>query len=536
MKSLIILFADNFSNFGFEKSFDGKSAFEKTLEWAKNVKTASGIEVFCFDSNRELVEKSAESGISIKSKDKWTNETLFQEISDSLNKTDCDYALYSFAFNPFINQTLTEKLTETHEKFRSEYSFADGYPVSVSPEILDKGLVKILSEIIKTKDELKDLAVTKSSVFDLIKTDINSFEIETEISENDWRLYRFDFSCDKKENYIACVNLYEKVKSLNESERTDIQKICETASKDVKVLKTIPGYFNIQIENEYQSKNPYCPYFKFDNSGKTKMSFEQFKELLKKINDFNPDGVVSLSLWGDPLLHPDFFDFVNEVISYPGLTALVETDGFDFAKMDFSTEDSPYIKSLKLLSEKASDAGTRKNGYAPVLWLVNVDAMTQTSYEKIHPGMKLDNAVASVKILQSLFSGNVYAQFLRITENEEELENFYRTYKEKDFVSGGKFIIQKYNHFCKVMPEVKSADLSPVDRNPCWHVRRDFNILSDGSVPVCRDKSFESPIGNAFTEDLTVIFERNDSVLQNDIDKKLCEGCSLCDEYYTYNF
>ena len=66
MKSLIILFADNFSSFGFENSFDGKSAFDKTLEWAKNVKTASEIEVYCFEDNKELVQKHLEKGISVK--------------------------------------------------------------------------------------------------------------------------------------------------------------------------------------------------------------------------------------------------------------------------------------------------------------------------------------------------------------------------------------------------------------------------------------------------------------------------------------
>ena len=218
-------------------------------------------------------------------------------MAASLKKSNCEYVIFSFAFNPFINQTLTTNLIDTHEKFKSEYSFADGYPVSVSPELLDRGLVNILSELIKTKDDLKQQAVTKSSVFDLIKTDINSFEIETEISTTDWRLYRFDFSCDKKENYIACVNLYEKIKKLCDEDRADIQKICGAARDDVKVLKTIPGYFNIQIETEYQSKNPYCPYYKFSGP-EEKMSFEKFKGLLEKINELNPDSVVSLSLWG----------------------------------------------------------------------------------------------------------------------------------------------------------------------------------------------------------------------------------------------
>lgn len=529
MKSLIILFADNYSNYGFEKVFDGKSAFELTLDWAKNVKSASGIQIFCSDSNKSVVLENVTDEIKVKSKEKWTNGVLFSEILESLKDFDCDYALYSFAFNPFINKELTDRLIDTHEKFKSEYSFADGYPAGVSPEIVDKGLAGILSELIKSKEELNNQAVTKTSVFDLIKTDINSFEIETEISENDWRLYRLDFSCDKKENYLSCVSLFEKVKSMSAVDKTDIQKICEKAVKEVSVLKTIPAYFNIQIESSYQSKNPFCAYSVYGKDNKLSMSFENFKNILKQINQINPDAVISLSLWGDPLLHEEFFSFVNEILKYDGLSLLIETDGFNVS-------DESFVSKLNELSRKVAEIGLRKNGFAPVMWLVNVDAMTQSVYEKLHPGLTLEYAVNSVKTLNSLFEGKVYAQFLRTTENEEELESFYRAYKEKEYVSSGNFIIQKYDHFCKKMPEVKSADLSPIDRLPCWHLRRDFNILADGCVPVCRDKSFEDAMGNVFTESIDEIWNKLNSVLQSHIEKNYCKGCDCCDEFYTYNF
>lgn len=541
MKSLIILFADNFSNFGFEKTFNGKSAFEITIDWAKNVKSASKIQVFCFDNNKELVVKNLDSEISFKSRQSWTQENLFAELNDSLrnsnssNKNDFDYVIFSYAFNPFINLELTEKLITTHENFKSEYSFADGYPKSVCPEILDSGLVNILNELIKTKDDLKNKSVSKDSIFDLIKTDINSFEIETEISSTDWRLYRFDFSCDKKENYIACLNLFEKVLLLPKDEQKNLEKICELASKEVKVLKTIPSYFNIQIENSYQSKNPFNAYSVLQIKQENRMLLTDFKSLIKKINNFNSDAVVSLSLWGDPILHPDFFEIINQIISYPGLSVLIETDGFDFSQSE-NLQIAENIKKLQELSQKVKNLGIRKNGYAPIIWIVNLDAMTQKTYEKIHPGMKLENAIFCVEKLNKLFEKNVYVQFLRIQQNEEELESFYRTYKKQDYISSGNFIIKKYDSFCKKLPELKSADLAPIERNPCWHLRRDFDILANGQVPICFEKSFEQSLGNAFTEELETLWNKKDLILQNDVEKKYCEGCNNCDEFYTFNF
>ena len=163
-------------------------------------------------------------------------------------------------------------------------------------------------------------------------------------------------------------------------------------------------------------------------------------------------------------MHPDFFDFAFEVLKYPELSLFIETDGFDFSKSELCDKNSAFYKNLEKLSKIAGSRKICKNGFAPLMWVVKVDAMSQEIYEKIHPGMKIENAVETVKVLNSMFPGNVYSQFLRISENECELENFYRTYKEKDYISSGNFIIQKYDDFCKKMPDYKPCDLAHVDR------------------------------------------------------------------------
>ncbi|MGN0740968.1 MAG: spiro-SPASM protein [Treponema sp.] len=545
MKGLIILFADDVSGYGFEKQFDGKSAFYRTLEQSVNFASEAGITVFCSEKNKAVLEKDIQEfssernacvKFSLKMQNDWKNEKLFFQMAESCRTSGAECVLFVNAFCPFLNFSLTEKLMKTHEEFKSEYSFADGFPFGVSPEIIDGGLCNILSELIKTKDELKDKSVSKTSVFDLIKTDINSFEIETEISETDWRLYRFDFCCDKKENFIACKNLYEKTRDLLKDKNCDVQKIIQTAAKSTDVLKTVPAFFNIQIESRSLSDSPYCAYSKFGKNLTGRMTLENFKSLVKNINDLNPESVVSLSLWGEPVVHPEFFDFAFEVLKYPELSLFIETDGFDFSSGELCDKNSAFYKNLEKLSEIAGKRKTCRNGFAPLIWVVKVDAMSQNVYEKIHPGMKIENAVETVKLLNLMFQKNVYAQFLRISENECELERFYRTYKEKDYISSGNFIIQKYDDFCKKMPDCKPCDLSPVDRLPCWHLRRDFNILVNGDVPVCRNMSFEKIAGNVFSNSLDEIWKNCDSFLEAHIEKKYCEGCSCCDEYYTLYF
>lgn len=542
MKSLNILFAEKCGNFGFENTFGGKNALFRTLEWAKKLENGSKTVIFCFSSEVELVKRAFEEAkkdlgleIDIVSEDTWTNEKLFSEIKAALSKDGSDFALFSMAFCPFLNAELTKKLISTHTEYKSEYSFADGYPYGVCPEIIDTGLSGILSELIKTKDDLKNKLVTKDSVMDLLKTDINSFEIETEISSIDWRLYRFDFECSKKENYLACKNLFELTSSMSDEDKKDVQKVISKAVNE-KVIKTIPAYFNIQIEKSCPSKCTYCAYSKLEKNQCGEMEFEKYAKLLSDINSVNPDSVVSLSLWGEPVMHKDFFKFVEEGFKYPGLTILVETTGFDVSKVELANPSSSFNASMKSLAEKSLSKGTCANGLPGLIWIVSLDAMKGETYEKLHPGLRYKNAVESVKYLNSLFAGSVYAQYLRINENEEELESFFRTFKEKTSISNGNFIIQKYDNFCKKLDDHKSADLSPIERFPCWHLRRDFNILANGDVPLCKNKSFDAPVGNVFTDSIENIWKKFDEELKKHIDKKYSGGCEVCDEYYTYNF
>ena len=538
MKSLIILFAADCGGYGFEKSFDSKSAFFKTLEWASELKSDGDICVFCTTENKNEVnlqvsDFKAESGfknsIFLAEEELWDNTKLFKKLWNYADKAKADCVIYNYAFCPFLNIEVTEKLISTHEEYKSEYSFADGYPYGVCPEMMDKGLLKILAELIKTKDDLKDKLVCKTSVFDLLNTDINSFEIETEISDIDWRLYRFDFTCDRKENYIACSELYKSFVSMPEEDKKNVQKVIGLASENVKVLKTVPAFFNIQIETDVLSESPYSAYTKFRDKSKQRMNFSDFKNLVKQIDGINPDAVVSLSLWGECVMHPDFFAFAEEVVKYEGLSLLIETSGINYS-------DEKIKSALFKLKECCKNIRQRRNGYSPVMWIVSVDAMSQKIYEDIHPGMQLVNAIESVKLLNSIFSGDVYSQFLRLKQNEDELESFFRTYKEKDSVSGGNFIIQKYDAMCKKLPDCKSADLSPVDRLPCWHLRRDMNILSNGDVCICKNKSFEKSVGNVFTGSVKEAWEAMDPYLEMQIKKDYSNDCEACDEFYTFNF
>ena len=97
-------------------------------------------------------------------------------------------------------------------------------------------------------------------------------------------------------------------------------------------------------------------------------------------------------------------------------------------------------------------------------------------------------------------------------------------------------IIQKYSNYCKTLPDRKPTDLSPIERNPCWHLRRDMTIRSDGNVVVCKEKFADGFVGNVFNEDLNTIWQQFTPLVEEQIRQEYSKKCGDCDEYYTFNF
>jgi hypothetical protein len=66
---------------------------------------------------------------------------------------------------------------------------------------------------------------------------------------------------------------------------------------------------------------------------------------------------------------------------------------------------------------------------------------------------------------------------------------------------------------------------------------RDFPVLLDGTVPLCRDEVRRGRVlGNAFSEDLAAIWERGADLHAAHVRKEYPGICAGCDEYYTFNF
>ena len=522
----IVIFYDEDSKYSKEKAFKGKSAVELTNEWAQSLNLPS------------FTVKSA------------TLTDLLCDMKEICSKENAENVVFSFIDLPFLNKELSQKILDFHINYKAEYTFADGYPYGFAPEALNAGTIGILAELSKsTQKTLGEQPVTRESIYNLIKTDINSFDVETVISDTDWRLLRLAFHCGKKDNFVQCKALTQASEAAGIEEGAGVEDLSALAAKNPACLKTIPGFYNIQIADAVSYDSVYLPYFAaYTEKNKTSplaqestnlpfMPFDKCSNLIEKIAAFSENAVISLSAWGEPLYHPDFLKIVEKILSYRGLSVFLETDG---------QLVNPEL--CQKLAEIAAKAEKRSHQWQKIMIAVSLDAVTEATYQKLHkksPEGAFQKAVNALAMLQQALPGCVYPQFVRMNENEEELEAFYRYWNEKTNPSGGNLIIQKYDDFAGLLPPCKPADLSPLERDPCWHLRRDLTILTSGEVPLCRacvlagSHCGGKSAGNVFVEELEEIWHKSDRLLENHIKKNYsenCVNCEKCDEWYTFNF
>ena len=524
MKSpLTILFAGAEMPHAFDAAFGGKSAFDRALSWAEHVPGSVRTVVFTAGPTHALVEKAAAGkNVLLVRNNSWTSGMVAREVAAACKDCGADFAVYVWADCPFLSEKLTAELIETHVKYLAEYTFSDGYPYGLSPEIIDGGAAGILAALAgDIQKSAGEKPAGRDALFSIMSGDVNSFEIETVIAPKDYRLLRLDFSCGDKINFLACRSLYEASREKLSLDSADFNPVAlsDCAESSLCALQTVPAFYGVQISARYNHVLPYAPCAALsEKHASGDMPFEAFRKIVSEMAALSGKAVVSLSAFGEPLLHPQFVDFVKEVLSHPGLSVLIETDGT--------------LVTPELVDALASLEHSR------ITWIVLLDAMESKLYAELHQCGEADfeKAVNAVGLLSARFPHQVYPQMTRMKANEAQLEPFYRYWKNKDNASAGEVIVQKYNSFCGALPDEKPADLSPLVRIPCWHLRRDMTILADGTVPFCLSGVLDSPAGNAVQDGIETVWARFKEPLAAHLTKDYTQNCKACDEYYTFNF
>lgn len=497
MKNIAIVNGINLSGYVFEKLHDSKT----TLDFVKSfVKSLPDVDRTLF-----FLSKSAQDckGYETLIKEKWTVSDLLKEIKQK--SKDFDNIFYFYADCALLDKGITRRMYDNHLKYFADYTFADGYPYGLAPEILKTHVVDPLMSLIK---EEQDAEPQRDTLFELIKKDINSFDLETEISPVDLRILRATLAADSKRNFLL-------LSSLASHDAFDEQAVIKVLQEKGEILRTLPRYFLIQTVEGCAQVCSYCPYpkFKGDILGKkAEMKFEDFNLILEKIQNYCEDAVIGISLWGEPALHSQVYKMIEKVCEIPAFDLVIETSGLGW--------DGSALSSLS------------KQTLNRCRWIVSLDAVTENMYTSLR-GQGFKEALALTDTLLKLFKNNVYVQAVRMQNNEDELEKFYKQWKE----TAAHIIIQKYDYFSGFLPQHKVTDLSPLKRFPCWHLKRDMCINIDGTVPLCKEDLMGAHnLGNIFHDELPAVWERGNEVYLKHLHKQYPDVCSECDEYYTFNF
>jgi len=521
MNALLVLYGGSLSNEAAEILFNGKNSMEMAIERSRQFAyVGKTVLLAAEESVLPVIE-----GTDIVKRASWTVKDLLEALAAHSEGFDLTY--FAWADCPFLDPELAKRLAERHLRYAAEYSYADGWPYGLAPELLSPGTAAILAKILGDND---NGPVERDSLFSVLQKDINAFDIETEISPVDLRCHRLKLCADSKRSLLLLRNF---VRDKEPAQVPDTAAIERIIAEKPEILRTLPAFYPVQVYSGCPQSCAFCPWPK---TGKTDqrdyMEAGRFDSLMEKIAAFSGDAVIDLSLWGELSLHPQKMELIEMVLRRPGLDLVIETSGIGW-------KDDEIDKCATLA--KAAVPGKNKFRLS---WIVSLDTADPARYKEIR-GTGFAEANDFAKKLLTLFPKDAYVQAVRTAGAEDDIEKFYRSWKEIT-PNTSNIIIQKYDDFCGFLDKKQASDLSPVQRQPCWHIMRDMPVLIDGTVPLCREQiavmnSGAINLGNAFTEPLEVIWERGQKFYieqtgQMPGGKKYDSLCAGCDEYYTYNF
>ncbi|MDR0785077.1 MAG: spiro-SPASM protein [Treponema sp.] len=442
-------------------------------------------------------------------KTSWTRRAVLESIAETSAGFDAVY--FAWADCPLLDSVLAGRLMERHIKYCADYTFADGYPYGLAPEILAPDLAKRLKSLIDNEEK----PVSRDMLFDILQKDINAFDIETEIAPRDLSSLRLNLCADTKRNRLLLQRLTEAgFVGAND---------CRLIEQKPELLRTLPAYYNIQVSVPCPQACALCPYRSDETLEERFMPLERFVELLERIVDFSGDAVIGLSMWGELSFHPRKLDLIAAVLDKPSLSLVIETSGVGWKIGELET--------IKAMAEKAEE---NSETLPKISWIVSLDAFSAERYQEVR-GAGFSEAVETAQTLNRLFIRNAYVQAVRVSGAEDDIERFYRHWKAE----GANVIIQKHNNFCGIMSTLRVTDLSPWERRPCWRLMRDMAILIGGDVPMCRDAGIGEDaviIGNVWTDSLEAVWQKGDILFREQCVRKYSGKCGDCDEYYIFNF
>ncbi len=425
-------------------------------------------------------------------------------------QTGADHMAFIHGDSPFFDTEILEEIFELHGEFLAEFTFSENLPRGFACEVISAALLKALPDF-----EEETLSLSQ-----VIKKNINQFDVELYYKSPDIRDKRLSFRNSSLRDRTIMKNLFEVMGEI--PKYTAIGKLID---ENPKSLFIGPSYIEVEITGRSRLDCIFS-YRKAMAETHGDMDMETLSNLLSGLRETGNKYTICFGGSGDPLEHPDFYAMTELVLKEDLVERIIlETDGL-LADGNF-----------KNFFEKHRDR---------LVVIFNMNGYDGKTYESIHGQDFFDSVHGNILALADSDPNHesIYVQVMKINEtngfdNEGDAKSFLDKYYDFWENTSIPIILQKQNTYLGRIEDRRYSDLSPVKRTPCWHLQRDLFVLSDGTVAFCKqDIDGYSCHGKIGSDSLKDILARQRDFFIEDYSGTLCSkpDCSLCDEWYTFNF
>ncbi len=411
------------------------------------------------------------------------------------------YLAYFHGVYPLLSIASTKTLLERHKNYLSQYSFSENLPSGIVPTLISR-------EFISTLPDRQEI-----SFHDFLLKNINQYDTEIYFESPDLRNFRLDFTLKDLRSLYLCSNF---IKINPEIEYKDILPVLKL---NPSFLRSSPTYIELELYRGCELSCSFCPRTTIDKKrDHTFFSESEIKNLLDQLNSYQEDYTICFGGMGEPLLHPKLIQILDIVLEDTHVKELV-----------LETALYPDISSFITYLKGLSDSKKRK-----LILIVNLTTLKEQIYKDIYGKNLLGSILEKLDLLKVLLDKkNLYVQMLKIKEIETEIEEYFNYFEKLEV----QVLLQKYNSYANRMAEKRVSDLTPIQRDFCWHLARDLYIQSNGDVSACKQVE-DVLIGNIKKQPIFEIWNQNSRRFENSFNQKHSDidlPCLKCDEWYTFN-
>lgn len=433
--------------------------------------------------------------------------TIFNTLASIYEEfMDFDHLILLWGDSPLFLKKLMDELLSLHLSEMADYSFCENFFDGMGVEILSYYTLNKLKNVASGNDE----ALSHNSIYKLVELDINSYDIETIVSDPDLRYLRVSLIADNPRNTAVLAGLFHGIKK--DHANLVPNDLVHLIQSDPVIIRPFPAYVEIEITNQGNPSSVLNP-LRVIHREQNRMSLDDYKSLVENIANWSPDTVIGLAGAGDPLTHPDFVDMVRETLRYDTLSLLVETEAHH-------------------LSQEISDqiAGQLSQRF---MMICKISASNSKLYQQLYSTDDFDTVEQNIVYLLKKNPDYVYLQYTRLKDNDEDYDAFKMRWKSYE----DNIIFVSYNDYCGLLQDKSSIELSPITRFPCWHLRRSMMVLADGQVSLCpQDVQGNFHMGNVKNNDLEDIWNKGMEIFYGHFQEKYPPLCQKCQQWYVWYF